>query len=94
MMYKVSSVLHHTHHLRLDLDQKLLVRMMKMRGATRPVRDRKVQVCQNILRKQSRTESIKRVFNKKFWCLRGIFWFLPSWRAKRGKQGERCFLRT
>ena len=55
MMYDVSSVLHHTHHLRLDLDQKLLVRMMKMRGATRPVRDRKVQVCQNILRKQSRT---------------------------------------
>ena len=58
-MYHVSRELHHTHHLRQDLDQKLLVRMMKMRGATsRPLRDRKVQVCQNILRKQSRTDSL------------------------------------
>ena len=50
LVFSVSRVLHHTHHLRLELDQKLLVKMIKMRGATRPVRDRKVQVCLNILR--------------------------------------------
>ena len=55
---RVSLVLHHTHHLRLELDQKLLVRMIKMRGVpSRPVRDRKVQVCQNILSQLRREHS-------------------------------------
>ena len=58
LVFSVSRVLHHTHHLRLELDQKLLVRMIKMRGVpSRPVRDRKVQICQNILSQLRREHS-------------------------------------
>ena len=56
-MSQVSLLLHHSHHLRLELDQKLLVRLIRLRRAARPVRDRKVQVCQNILSHLERQHS-------------------------------------
>ena len=57
MVNQVSRLLHHSHHLRLELDQKLLVRLIRLRRAARPVRDRKVQVCQNILSHLERQHS-------------------------------------
>lgn len=54
---RVSGLLHHSHHLRLELDQRLLVRLLRLRRAARPVRDRKVQVSQNILSQLRRQHS-------------------------------------
>ena len=49
ILYKLSSVVHHTNNLWMEPEQKLLVKYMKEKRMTRPMRERIVQLCSNIM---------------------------------------------
>ena len=49
ILFKLSSIVHHTNNLWVEQEQKLLVKYMKEKRITRPMRERIVQLCSNIM---------------------------------------------
>ena len=49
ILFRLSSFVHHTNNLWIEPEQKLLVKYMKEKRITRPMRERIVQLCSNII---------------------------------------------
>ena len=49
ILFRLSSFVHHTNNLWIEPEQKLLVKYMKEKRITRPMRERIVQLCSNIM---------------------------------------------
>ena len=71
---KLSALVFYTHHTWIDLEQKLLIKYMKLTKLTRPQLDRKIQICINIMKYIQRnnvpaSESLTRRYKGLYSCL-------------------------
>ena len=57
VLFKIGKLVAPTNHFWIDVEQKLLIKYMKIEKLSRPMRDRKIQICRNIMDYMQRADS-------------------------------------